>query len=213
MTLPRVIHRLWVGGPMPEHLEAYGDTWHQHHPGWTHMLWTDENLPVLRNQRLYDEAEYLVPADAVGQFRADIARYDLILTHGGIWTDCDLEALRPVDDLVAGLDCFAAWEQERRWVNNAFMGATAGHPFLQALVDGLPGNVRRRRGARPNVMSGPQYLTGVYRRHAKHVTVLAKRLVYPYSWSDLGTPLEQGPWPDAWVVHHWHHRRSLRTPA
>lgn len=195
---------------MPVHLEEYGRSWETNHPDWAHVLWTEDTIPKLRNQRLFDQADKLVPSDAVGQFRADIVRYELLLAHGGVYLDADLESLKPIDQLIEGLSCFAAWEQEPRWINNAFMGAAPRHPFLKALVEGLPASVRRRRGARPNIMSGPQYVSPIYRRHAKTVTVFPKRFVYPYSWSDLGTAKELGPWPDAYAVHHWHHRRTLR---
>lgn len=190
---------------MPDHLAAYGDTWQRHHPGWEHRLWTEANMPPLANQRIYDDAERIAPRN-VGQLRSDVARYEVLLEHGGVYVDCDMECLRPIDPLVAGVDCFAGWEDEARWVNNAVLGATPGHPFVAALVDGLAANVRRRRGARPNVLTGPQYLTPLYRRHHEAVTVYPKATFYPYSWRELDRGGE--PFPDSFAVHHWHNRRS-----
>lgn len=202
--IPRTFHRLWVGPPMPAHLEQYGETWKQHHPGWQHILWTEETLPPLRNQRLYDNAEKIAPNN-VGQFRADVARYELLLTHGGVWIDADMQCLQPIDDLIAGVDCFAGWETEARWVNNAILGCTPGHPFLDSLVRGLGANVRRKAGARPNILSGPQYLTPVYRRHARQVTVFPQRTFYPYLWNELDRGGDQ--FPHSHAVHHWNNRR------
>jgi inositol phosphorylceramide mannosyltransferase catalytic subunit len=211
-VIPRRFHRYWTGTPMPAHLEAYGRTWEDHHPGWESRLWTDVDLPPLHNQRLFDQAVELVPADAVGQFRADIVRYELLIEHGGIWVDCDLECRRPFDEVIRGVDCFAGWERQSQWVGNTILGSVPGHPFMRALVDGLEANVRRRAGSRPAKLSGPQYVTRVYRRHAKSVTVFPQHRLYPYAYDELDRQGE--PFPDAWCVHHWDHQRSLRgAPA
>lgn len=188
---------------MPEHLAAFGETWVAHHPGWEHQLWDESNMPVLRNQALYDAAEMIAP-DHVGQFRADVARYELLEQHGGVYVDCDFECCRPLDPLLADVEAFAAWEVPGRWVNNAILGATAGHPFLTALVDGLAQNVRRRAGSRPNKLSGPQYLTPIYWQHPE-VTVFPKAWFYPYLYHELERDREA--FPDAVAVHHWHNRR------
>lgn len=192
---------------MPDHLKAYGETWERHHPGWEFCLWNEDNLPPLQNQQLFDMAEVIAPNN-VGQFRADIARYELLHTRGGVYVDTDMECLQPLDSLIAGVDCFAGWELANRWVNNAVLGSVAGHPFLAALVDGLEANVRRKRGARPNVLSGPGYVTPMYRRFAKQVTVFKQRTFYPYGFADVGTDREKGPFPDSYACHHWENTRS-----
>jgi mannosyltransferase OCH1-like enzyme len=191
---------------MPAHLAAYGETWAQHHPGWEHRLWTEANMPRLRNQRLYDAAERIAPRN-VGQLRADVARYEILLEHGGVYVDCDMECLRPLDPLLTpGMSCFAGWETPGRWVNNAVLGASPAHPFLGELVERLARNVVAHCDARPNVMSGPQYLTPIYRRHADTVTVFPKEHFYPYLWSELERIDET--FPDSYAVHHWHNRRT-----
>ncbi len=210
MTIPRTIHRLWLGGPEPDWTTGFADTWRQ--PGWELVEWTDDNvgeLFPLVNQDVYDRAEEIAP-DHVGQLRSDVLRYEILHHFGGVWVDADFECIRPIDELIDGVECFAAWEQERRWVNNAILGATAGHPFIGALVDGLAANVQRRRGSKPNKLSGPQYLTPVWLKHGKGVTVFPKALFYPYTWAEID---QHGPgdrFPDAYAVHHWSNRRRER---
>ena len=190
---------------MPEHLTAYGETWEAHHPGWESILWTEDNLPRLRNQRVFDAANRIAPR-SVGQLRADVARYEILLEHGGVYVDTDMECLRPIDTLLEGVECFAGWEAQGIWVNNAVLGAAPGHPFMAALVDGLEHNVVAHRGSRPNVLSGPQYLTPVYRQHADEVVVYPKDYFYPYLWSELDRQHEE--FPNSWAVHHWGNRRN-----
>jgi mannosyltransferase OCH1-like enzyme len=123
--------------------------------------------------------------------------------------DTDLECLRPIDALIRDESCFAGWERQNQWVGNTILGSVPGHPFFADLVEGLATNVRRRAGSRPNKLSGPQYLTRVYRRHAKTVRVFDEKLFYPYSFDQLDRQGER--FPKSYTIHHWDHQRTLRA--
>jgi mannosyltransferase OCH1-like enzyme len=58
-VIPKTLHRIWVGGPMPEHYREYGRRWEELHPGWSFRLWTNEDFTNgwLENQDLFDRAE------------------------------------------------------------------------------------------------------------------------------------------------------------
>jgi hypothetical protein len=79
---------------------------------------------------------------------------------------------------------------------------------MQALVVGLPANVHRFRGKRPNKLSGPQYLTPVWNRHGGHVA--PQRQFYPYSYIDVkrGTVPEHFD-SDVYAAHSWDHTRRV----
>lgn len=198
---------------MPVHLAAYGDTWERLHPTWAHRLWTEDNLPELVNADVFDRAETIAPGHE-GQLRADVARYEILYRFGGVYVDADLEALRPIDELLDGRSCFVGWEDPGVWINNACMAAEPGHPFFAALIAGLPAHVDRlgRRGiTRPNRLTGPQYATPIYREHAATVTAFPKEHFYPYLWNELERIGEH--FPESYAVHHWHHRRTTRKSA
>ena len=205
--IPRTLHRIWVGGHEPAWLSELGETWRRHHPDWAIMQWNDDHVPDdLVNQDLYDRAEELAP-DHVGQFRADVLRYELLWRYGGVYVDADFEALRPLDDLLDGVDAFAAW-QDDRFVNNAILGASAEHPLMRSLVDGLPDSVARHRGAPPRKVSGPHYLTAAVRGRSD-VTLFDRELFYPYDWRALHhRPGET--FAGAYAVHLWFNQRRER---
>lgn len=210
--IPRVFHRIWVGGPEPSWLEPFGRSWVEHHPGWELRQWTDDNVSSLfplTNQRLYDQAETLAP-NHVGQLRADVLRYELLWRRGGVYVDADFRCLRPLDGLIDGMDCFATFEEQGRWVANGLMGAVPSHPTIGHLIEGLDTSVGDG-GRRPAQMSGPQYLTKVWRRHGG-MEVLDQRHFYPYSYRDVDThPVdEQISDPEVYAVHVWHNRRRER---
>lgn len=204
--IPRVLHQIWVGGPVPPWLAEMRQTWLELHPspGWEHILWTDDDLPPITHGALYDDPP--CPPATHGQMRADLLRYDILFRYGGVYVDLDFEAQRPIDELLAGIDCFAAWETDDVWIGNAILGSTPGHPFLAELIAGVPASVEAHRGQRPVLSTGPQYLTPIAKRH--DVRLFPASMFYPYRWDQL----ERGDelFPDAYAIHHWNNRR-IRT--
>ncbi len=192
-----MFHRIWLGGPVPDRVAELGETFRRLHPSWTLRTWTDTNMPPLRNQSLYDAATSFA-------MRADIARYELVLRHGGVYIDADFEALRPLDDLVAELGCFASLE-DRRWIANGILGARPGHPFLRRLVELLPDSAAEYPGAPPNVVSGPQFFTRTFMASSPalqaSVGLFPAPVLLPYHFSE--PERAGGPFPDAFAVHHW----------
>lgn len=209
LHIPRIMHHIWIGDPMPAHLADNITAWADMHPDWDMKLWTEREIDEigLHNQALYDQAEKIVPRDAVEQFRADIVRYELLALFGGMYADVDTRPLRSIEPAIAGHHEFAARE-ERTWIGNAYLAAVPGHPIMQALIAGMPANVRRLRGKRPNKMSGPQYLTPVWNRHHGHVA--PRDQWYPFSYIDV----KRGTVPDifgtdVYAVHEWFHTQRV----
>lgn len=208
--IPRVVHRIWLGGDEPEWLARFAETWTQ--PGWELREWGDDDVAALfplRNQDLYDRAEEIAP-DHVGQLRSDLVRYEILHRLGGVYVDADFECRRAIDELIAGADCFVV-RVTPRWLNNALMGAVPAHPFLERLIDGLPANVEAKLGSKPNRLSGPQYLTPLWRKHGEDVRVLKAAHFYPYLWDELERGEED--FSGCYAVHHWANRRRERGVA
>lgn len=211
--IPRQVHRAWLGGSEPEWTRPFADTWRR--PGWQLVEWNDDNVESLfplHNQAVYDAAEEIAP-NHVGQLRSDVLRYELLWRFGGIWVDTDSELLQPLDSLIDGLECFAAWEVQTQWIANGLMGSRPGHPFIWRLIDGLQRNVARESRSKPNRMTGPQYLTRTWRQHGETdgVAVLPQRLIYPYGYAEIADHGPGDEWPDAVVAHHWQNKRRERS--
>ena len=212
--IPQEIHAMWFGSDLPDVYAGFLDRWRDLHPLYSVTLWTEENLPPLVNQRLFDEAEEIVPAHAVGQFRADVARFEILGTYGGIYVDVDLEPLRPIDPLLRtvgpGADGVIAWEVDYVWINNAFVALRPGHPLATFVIRDLPGRARRHRGSTASVVSGPKMITPLALGRVKHhdLAILPSRLVYPYAYDELDRSAED--FPEAYMIHHWNHQREMK---
>lgn len=207
--IPKTFHRVWLGGAEPQWLARLAGTWSDRHPDWELVEWTDDNVATLFpliNQSLFDRAPAIAP-NHVGQLRSDILRLEILQRLGGVYVDSDFECLRSIDDLVAGEECFFAWEVQDRWVNNAIVGAMPEHPFISRLIFGLEARVAANLGSKPNKLSGPRYVTATYRAAPDGVKVFDQQLFYPYGFDELHRSGEQF---DAYAVHHWHNKRRER---
>jgi mannosyltransferase OCH1-like enzyme len=190
---------------MPDTFARFIREWRTLHPNWTVKVWGDDDLRWLANRATYDQADALA-GDHAGQFRSDIARYEILHRFGGVYVDCDMEPRRPIDELM-NAELFAAWETDGKWVNNAVIGSKPGHPLLASLIRELPSNVARNRGKRPNHMTGPRFLTPQI-RNREDVTLHPSSTFYPYRWDELDRRHDDHG--DAYAVHHWSnaHRRA-----
>lgn len=203
------LHFIWIGSELPERFANNVAEWKRLHPTWECSVWTDAELDYhsLENRALYDQAEKLVPRDAVEQFRADVARYEILYQCGGFYADIDTRPWRNIEPALAGHELFAAAE-DRTWIGNTYLGATQRHPALAELVRKLPGNVQQHHGRRPNKLSGPQFLTPVWRKHGGHVA--PSRKWFPYSYTHVkhdAIPRDFGR--DVYAVHQWDHTRRV----
>lgn len=199
-SIPKVFHRIWIGATEPPQHWRWAQSWKRLHPDWEIVTWTAESLPPLRNQRYFDRATN--PAQ-----RSDIARYELLNRYGGVYLDVDMEARRPIDPLLSGVEFFCATEDEV-WMNIAILGATPDNPVLDAIIEGLGPSIEQGPPGSINVQSGPQFFTRVVNRlrsapDPAPVTVFPSALFYPYHFSE---PERAGDsFPDAYAVHHWNH--------
>ena len=166
-------------------------------------MWREADLRWLTNQDLFDHARDIT--EHTGQFRADVARYEILHRYGGVYVDCDMRCQKPIDEL-CDVPVWAAWEKDGWWVNNAIMGARPGHPLFAELIEALPANVAANVGSRPNVLSGPQFVTPIVAKH--DVVIHPSAMFYPYRWDELERDGEE--FPDAYAVHHWENRRKMR---
>lgn len=93
--IPKIIHQIWLGSPIPEKFAKLAESWKKFHPDWEYKLWTDADIPNLHLQ--HEDKFYLT--HNYGQ-KSDILRHELLFKFGGLYVDTDFECLKPFDDLM-----------------------------------------------------------------------------------------------------------------
>lgn len=198
--IPKIIHGFWGGPDMPDKFAMYRARWQDLHPEWRCILWTPDRMPPLQNQDLYDRAAQI--SREPWQFRADVLRYEVLYTFGGVWVDMDFEPVQPLDALM-GPSAWAAWEETNKWVSNAIMAAEPLHPFIADLIENLPGSAHLPGGN--TVKSGPQFITPYALDHG--IDIYPRDYFYPFLWNELG---KRGKVKGVYATHHfWNRTKRL----
>ncbi len=195
--IPRLLHFVWLGtAPLPPAYARYRESWQENHPEWRVKVWRDDDLPTLRNQAIFDAATTLAQ-------KADIARYEIVLREGGVYVDADVECLKPLTPLIAGVHAFAAWE-DQEFVCNAIFGATSGHPLLRETVARIPMSIASRPNAGVVDQTGPRLLTEVATElsyDGTPISLFPPEVFYPYHYTEYHRRHEY--FPRSYAVHHW----------
>jgi hypothetical protein len=151
-AIPKLFHWIWLGStPLPEHHRRWIDGWLELHPGWDHVVWTDQNRPTFVNETEFEQSKSF-------SAKSNVARYELVHRYGGVYIDTDIECLRSIEPLLDAVDAFAVVEEGNSLASCIF-GAIPGHRWLADVIERLPGSVATGWGNLSQ--SGPRFLTAV----------------------------------------------------
>jgi inositol phosphorylceramide mannosyltransferase catalytic subunit len=133
VKIPKIIHQIWLGSPVPPELKRYMNTWIKYHPDWEYKLWTEEDIAQLklRNQYFYDAS------DNYG-IKSDIARWEILYRMGGVYVDTDFECFRQLDVLNYTYDFYIALQPlDTLFVQLGIglVGTIPGHPIIKHCIE------------------------------------------------------------------------------
>jgi inositol phosphorylceramide mannosyltransferase catalytic subunit len=190
--IPKVIHRVWLGPKaVPEAFERYADTWCRHHPDWEVKLWRDDDLPPLSCQEEFDRVKSF-------KVKYDIVRLELLRQKGGVIIDLDVEALRPIDPLLDGVQAFVGQATFSGRIGNQVLGAVPHHPLWEHAVRRLSDTVGVASSA--SQQAGPAFVSRMVREKPKGVRILPRDTFY--SPLTIEPPARPQDFPEIYAVHH-----------
>jgi mannosyltransferase OCH1-like enzyme len=135
LKIPKIIHQIWLGSPVPESFRSLQQSWIENHFGrdWFYKLWTDEDVEKMElyNQEFYDAT------DNYG-VKSDILRWEIIHCYGGVYIDMDFESLQPLDELHQLYDFYVGIQPLDTFfvqLGAALFGARPGHPILKHCIE------------------------------------------------------------------------------
>ena len=124
--IEKTIHYVWLGSKeIPERFAAFIENWRRLHPEWEIIRWNEENFDCQSNDwvRLaLEQRNYPLAADVIRSF--------VLLNHGGVYLDIDIELFKPLDGLANENDFFIGYETDL-WFGCAVLGAKKGHRIMR----------------------------------------------------------------------------------
>jgi mannosyltransferase OCH1-like enzyme len=202
MKIPKIIHYVWVGPKEMGHLERKCiESWKNYFPDYDLILWNEDNIDFSNEyiQNAYKNCKW-----------SNVSNYMRVFAlkeYGGIYFDTDFEVIRKFDFLEE-LNCFIGFETDRDLVvNNAIMGATKSHHFINDCFDLITSDFD---GLELSNLSGPVLATRVLESYGplvKEMQVINDVHVFPrdyfspydYDKSFCFSDLTE----HTYGIHHW----------
>ncbi|MCL2210843.1 MAG: hypothetical protein FWB95_02855 [Treponema sp.] len=128
--IEKTIHYVWLGSrEIPEKYSAFIRGWRAFHPDWEIIKWNEENFDCEGNSWVKTAIEQKNWALA-----ADVMRSYILLHHGGVYLDTDIELFKPLNDLITENDFFIGYETDF-WFGCAVLGAKKGHRIIKEVYE------------------------------------------------------------------------------
>jgi glycosyltransferase involved in cell wall biosynthesis len=216
--IPKIIHQIWIGGPLPEAFKELCESWKHYHTnrGWLYKLWTDEDVQQLDlyNQYYYDAT------DNPG-VKSDLLKWEIIYNFGGFYLDVDYEACKPLDvvwktasltghelsysllcyDFITALQPLDAYFVQ---LGAALFGARPHHPILAHCIATVKDDWHHKGAPKK---TGPVHFTkSFFAAAGKDGNLdIALPALYMYPLGSTQTELLYEQWlqEGSYAVHHW----------
>lgn len=212
-VIPKIIHYVWVGGPLPDYQREFVESWRLTNPTYELRLWNEDNIdfsaPMLREA--YERRRWSQVAD--------IVRLMAVVECGGIYFDTDVKVLASLDTVLTH-KCFYGFQTQSRsaeWIGNAAFGAEPQNPFLRNALDRLLAMEQPPSHAYRPTTYGPRHITNMLFEcglksyspegvQVGDVFIYPTHVFYPYHWKEHLTPDKIKP--DTLGIHVW-----AKTPS
>ncbi len=147
--IPPILHQTWSSSTLPERFRPMSDSWLEHNPGWTRILWSDRMLLEFVAEH-YPDFLPTYTSYPNGVMRADAGRYLLLHHFGGVYADIDTECVAAFDPIMSEDRVVLCLEPASHFpaqakirglpylLFNGTMASPKGHPFWPHLMSYLP---------------------------------------------------------------------------
>jgi inositol phosphorylceramide mannosyltransferase catalytic subunit len=207
--IPKKIHFVWLGSPLPERYQKMVDSWIKFHPEWEVKVWTEVDIEPfqIQNKLAFDKATNW------GE-KSDIWRYEILHRFGGLYVDTDFECVKPFDVLHKSCEFYTGICSDRRaLLGNGLIGSSPQHPILTKCIEKITVGSGDQSGGRIQEQTGPFLFTDCFMEVAGKYPgkVVAFPSIYFYPLApqdrvdDYDTEEIKKKWlkPESFAIHYW----------
>ena len=124
--IPKIIHYCWFGkNEKPKEILECIESWKKYCPDYQIIEWNEDNFDFSHckyAKEAYEEKKWA--------FVADYARIKVLLDHGGVYLDTDVEIIKNIDELLVN-EAFIGFEEGLGVNSGLIFGSMANHEFLK----------------------------------------------------------------------------------
>ncbi len=210
IKIPKIIHHIWLGSPIPKRYKYFINTWKKKNPEWKFIFWDDNKLNDLEmvNKDLY------LRLKNYGS-KSDVARLEILYQMGGFYLDTDFECLKKIDedlllnDFIAGT-IFNFFPE----LANGFLAAKPSSEFILKCLEDLK-KIKGHKFLGSEIIenTGPLFLTNSFFNYIENkninedkMLVLPSNYFYPLPNYIRNIKLEEVykyPTSKSIAIHHW----------
>jgi mannosyltransferase OCH1-like enzyme len=203
--IPKLIHQIWLGSPVPSKYDAWRASWKKFHPEYEYKLWTESEILKfgLVNQEAYLESKNFA-------VKSDIARCEILFRLGGIYADTDFECLTRFDQKLMSVSCFLGQTfTEKPEFNNALMGCIHRNRLMDLMVNSLAEPVLHNNAIEIIKQTGAIKLTNLFFENELYLNenILILPSDYFYPWPNFILHDEKNRYSNltkkSIAIHHW----------
>jgi mannosyltransferase OCH1-like enzyme len=212
--IPPIVHQTWKSDDLPRSLKECCASWKRFNPDFDYRFYDDRSCAAFIYAKYPDLAQ-LYESLPLPILRADLFRYLIVYSFGGLYADIDMECLRPIDrflsldgaifSIEARLTSIRQRELGYRHpyqIANCIFASEAGHPFLRRVIDRAVALLRSQQAITPasvEDITGPRMLTRLFYEGAPQRTRILKQIYWiPYRLYPRLFPLNKN-------MFAWHH--------
>lgn len=116
---------------MPDGYRRCVESWAPLHPDWKIEFWDMERLLSLDDILNRWVAKLDHPT-----MQSNLMRLEVVRKFGGVYLDCDIECLKPIDQLFSSAEAVISM-RNRSWLDNCIIAAVPGSPWLTEVCRAL----------------------------------------------------------------------------
>lgn len=208
LRIPKKLHFIWLGRPMPEEYKKYIQSWRDFHPDWEFKLWIEQDLPTFNfvNRDIFDEANNY-------SRKADIWCLEILEQFGGLYLNIDFQCLKRMDMLHYTYDFYIAMQPLDTNIVQIGTGLIAAKPY-HPLITYCREKIRETRNiVQIIVATGPIFFTKCYLDYYATVpkalqernVVFPASYFYPLGYTQRDEPIEAWYKDEALLAYgvHW----------
>ena len=197
--IEKIIHFIWIGNnKIPDPYIEYIESWIKNHNDYKFCFWNDENIPILINQKYYDDAKTYA-------MKADILRYELLYFFGGIYVDTDFLCIKNIDKLIVKYDGFSGYESDK-YIAIGLMGFKKYDNMLFNIIKNIPYNIIINYENNKSIpeLTGPIFFTKMWNTYLNDkYHSFSQNYFYSYTFKDREHKKKYLINHNSYAIHTW----------